>query len=60
MRGYIIRRVLASIPVIIMVALFTFGLLYLTPGNPAYLLAGDEATIEEIEAIERKLGLDRS
>ena len=59
MQGYILRRVLAGIPVILMVALFTFSLLYLTPGNPAYVLAGDEASLEEIEAIEKKLGLDR-
>ena len=59
MQGYILRRVLAGIPVILMVALFTFGLLYLAPGDPAYLIAPEESTQEEIDAIRHKLGLDR-
>lgn len=59
MQGYILRRVLASIPVIFIVAFFTFGLLYLTPGDPAYVLAGEESTTEEIEQIRANLGLDR-
>lgn len=59
MQGYILRRVLASIPVLLMVGLLTFSLLYLTPGNPAYVLAGEEASIEQVKAVERKMGLDR-
>ena len=59
MLGYIIRRLLATIPVIGMVALFVFSLLYLTPGDPAAVIAGDNATVEDIERIREKLGLDR-
>ena len=59
MLGYIIRRLLATIPVIGMVALFVFSLLYLTPGDPAAVIAGDIATVEDIERIREKLGLDR-
>jgi peptide/nickel transport system permease protein len=59
MLGYIIRRLLATIPVIVMVALFVFSLLYLTPGDPAAVIAGDIATVEDIERIRQKLGLDQ-
>jgi peptide/nickel transport system permease protein len=58
MLAYTIRRLLATIPVIGMVALFVFSLLYLTPGDPAAVIAGDIATNEDIERIRHKLGLD--
>jgi peptide/nickel transport system permease protein len=57
--AYILRRLLATIPVMIVVALFVFFLLHLTPGDPAAVIAGDEASPAEIEGIRRKLGLDR-
>ena len=41
MLAYIIRRILASIPVMVVVALFVFLLLRLTPGDPAAIIAGD-------------------
>ena len=44
MLGYLLRRVLAAIPVMGVVALFVFLLLRLTPGDPAAILAGDNAT----------------
>ncbi len=59
MLGYIIRRLLATIPVIGIVALFVFSLLYLTPGDPAAVIAGDIATVDDIERIRHKLGLDQ-
>ncbi|MCC7276471.1 MAG: ABC transporter permease [Alphaproteobacteria bacterium] len=59
MTAYIIRRLLATIPVMIVVALFVFFLLHLTPGDPAAVIAGDDATPTEIEGVRRKLGLDR-
>ena len=59
MLGYLIRRILATIPVIGMVAFFVFSLLYLTPGDPAAVIAGDIATNEDIERIRQKLGLDQ-
>jgi peptide/nickel transport system permease protein len=59
MLGYTIRRLLATIPVIGMVAVFVFSLLYLTPGDPAAVIAGDIATVEDIEHIRQKLGLDQ-
>jgi peptide/nickel transport system permease protein len=56
--AYIIRRVLATIPVMAVVALFVFSLLYLSPGDPAVIIAGDTATLEDIARIRAKLGLD--
>ncbi|MBM3598203.1 MAG: ABC transporter permease [Alphaproteobacteria bacterium] len=58
MFAYIVRRLLATIPVMGVVALFVFSLLYLTPGDPAVIIAGDLATNEDIERIRAKLGLD--
>src|SRR5512140_2678361 len=58
MLGYLVRRVLAAIPVMGVVALFVFLLLRLTPGDPAALLAGDNATPERLERIRTSLGLN--
>mgnify|MGYP000620621047 CR=1 FL=1 len=59
MSAYILRRLLATIPVMLVVALFVFFLLHLTPGDPAAIIAGDDASPDEIEGIRRKLGLDQ-
>ena len=57
--AYIVRRVLATIPVMAVVALFVFSLLYLSPGDPAVIIAGDTATLDDIARIREKLGLDQ-
>jgi peptide/nickel transport system permease protein len=59
MFGYIVRRVLATIPVMIVVAIFVFALLHLSPGDPAAIIAGDNATAADIARIRAKLGLDQ-
>ncbi|WP_027283835.1 ABC transporter permease [Rubritepida flocculans] len=59
MWAYIVRRVLATIPVMAVVALFVFSLLYIAPGDPAAVIAGDQATPEDVERIRASLGLDR-
>jgi peptide/nickel transport system permease protein len=59
MLAYFIRRVLATIPVVLMVALFVFSLLYIAPGDPAAIIAGDQASPEDVERIRASLGLDR-
>jgi len=59
MWAYIVRRVLATIPVMAVVALFVFSLLYLAPGDPAAIIAGDQATPDDVERIRASLGLDR-
>jgi peptide/nickel transport system permease protein len=58
MFAYIVRRILATIPVMAVVAIFVFALLYLSPGDPAAIIAGDTATAEDIARIHAKLGLD--
>jgi peptide/nickel transport system permease protein len=58
MLGYLIRRILAAIPVMGVVALFVFLLLRLTPGDPAAILAGDNASPEQLERIRTSLGLN--
>jgi peptide/nickel transport system permease protein len=55
---YLVRRLLATLPVMIVVGLFVFSLLYLAPGDPAALIAGDLATADDIAKIHQKLGLD--
>ncbi|MBV8168891.1 MAG: ABC transporter permease, partial [Alphaproteobacteria bacterium] len=59
MFAYITRRILATIPVMGVVAIFVFSLLYLSPGDPAVVIGGDTATLEDIARIREKLGLDR-
>src|SRR3954471_18675263 len=60
MFAYIVRRILSTIPVVLMVALFVFSLLYIAPGDPASIIAGDQATPADVERIRASLGLDRS
>ncbi|MBL8703238.1 MAG: ABC transporter permease [Rhodospirillales bacterium] len=59
MYAYLARRLLAAIPVILVVALFVFLLLHLSPGDPAAIIAGDMASGEDIARIRARLGLDR-
>jgi peptide/nickel transport system permease protein len=59
MYAYIIRRMLSTIPVMAVVAVFVFLLLYLTPGDPAVVIAGDYARPEDIERIREQLGLNK-
>jgi peptide/nickel transport system permease protein len=58
MWGYLVRRILATIPVLLLVAVFVFLMLRLTPGDPAAVIAGPSATSQEIEQIRAGLGLD--
>lgn len=58
MWAYVIRRILATVPVLAIVALVVFSILYIAPGDPAAVIAGDQATPEQIVAIRAKLGLD--
>ena len=58
MLAYVIRRLFATIAVMAVVAFFVFSLLYLTPGDPAAVIAGDAATSDDIARIRAGLGLD--
>ena len=59
MLSFLLKRVAATIPVMGFVALFVFSLLYITPGDPASIIAGDQATPEDIARIRESLGLNR-
>ncbi len=59
MIAYFLRRIAATIPVILVVAFFVFSLLYIAPGDPAAVIAGDQATPADVERIRESLGLDR-
>ncbi len=58
MVAYIARRMLAIIPVMILVATATFLLLRMTPGDPVAVLLGPDATVEQIEQLRAELGLN--
>jgi peptide/nickel transport system permease protein len=60
MFAFLLRRLASTLPVLLIVAVLVFLMLRLTPGDPAALLAGDQATTEQIERIRANLGLDRS
>ena len=59
MLSYILKRLLATVPVLLVVGVFIFLLLRLTPGDPAAMIAGDYATEDQIAAIKENLGLDK-
>jgi peptide/nickel transport system permease protein len=56
---FILWRLLLTLPVMAVVALFVFSLLYVAPGDPATMIAGDQATPAEVERIRVSLGLDQ-
>ena len=55
---YVLKRVLSTIPVVVIVVLFVFLMLRLAPGDPAAVIAGDYATAEDVERIREQLGLN--
>jgi peptide/nickel transport system permease protein len=57
---YIVRRILAVIPVMIVVATVAFVLIHLAPGDPASVIAGPYAAAEDIAKLRHQLGLDES
>ncbi len=59
MGRFIVRRLILAIPVLIGVSIIAFLILHLSPGDPAELLAGDEATQADIQMIREKFGLDQ-
>jgi peptide/nickel transport system permease protein len=58
MAGYIARRLLRAIPVLLGVSVLVFLILHLTPGNPALVVAGPDAPPEVVRDVEKALGLD--
>ena len=58
MRTYLLRRLLALVPVALVVATVAFVLIHLAPGDPASVIAGPDASRDDVQRIERQLGLD--
>ena len=59
MKTYVIRRLLALIPVALVVATVAFVLIHLSPGDPAAIIAGPDAPAEDVAQIRRTLGLEQ-
>ena len=57
--SYLIRRVLLAIPAMIIVSIVVFLLLYITPGDPAAMILGTQATPEQLEGLRHEMGLDQ-
>ena len=60
MTGYILRRIVQAIPVLIGITLASFLLIHLVPGDPARIILGARATPQAIADLNHELGLDRS
>jgi peptide/nickel transport system permease protein len=58
MTSYILRRLVLMIPVLIIVAVIIFGLIHITPGDPAAVMAGEDATASDVEDMRERLGLN--
>ncbi|MBV8577438.1 MAG: glutathione ABC transporter permease GsiC, partial [Acetobacteraceae bacterium] len=59
MFAYFLRRLAGTIPVLIVVSVFVFGFVRLLPGDPARLVAGPDASEQDVAAIRQEFGLDR-
>jgi len=59
MYTFLLRRILSTLPVLVIVAVLVFLVLRLAPGDPAAILAGDAASTEQIARIRVQLGLDK-
>lgn len=56
---YVIKRFLSLIPVLLVVSVVIFGIIHITPGDPATVILGDEASPEQIQALREQLGLNQ-
>ncbi|KPV60281.1 glutathione ABC transporter permease [Paenibacillus sp. A3] len=59
MAQYVLKRLVAVIPILFIVSVLIFLFIHLIPGDPARLVAGKEATLEDIQRIQAELGLDK-
>jgi peptide/nickel transport system permease protein len=56
---YILQRLIFMLPVALLVSFVTFMLIHLIPGDPARVLLGEEATPQNVAALQHQLGLDK-
>jgi ABC-type dipeptide/oligopeptide/nickel transport system permease component len=59
MTGYLIRRLLQAVPVVLVSTIVVFLVLHLVPGDPARILAGVDATPQVVEAVRQDMGLNQ-
>ena len=59
MIGYIVRRLLALIPILLFVSVVVFLMIHLIPGDAASAIAGPDVTPEQLEALREKMGLNQ-
>lgn len=59
MFDYFVRRLLQAVPVLLGVTIIVFSMVHLIPGDPAEILAGSNATVEDIQGIRQQIGLDK-
>src|ERR1700680_1311509 len=59
MLSFLARRLLHLVPVLVAVSLLTFLIASLLPGDLAYVILGDQATPENVEALRHDMGLDQ-
>lgn len=59
MTAYFIRRLIAIIPVLLVVAVVSFSIIHMAPGDPALMILGDDASIQDVQRLRTELGLDR-
>jgi peptide/nickel transport system permease protein len=59
MFAYIVRRLVMLLPVLLIVGVVVFALVHITPGDPAGVMLGQNATPEQIEQLRKQMGLDR-
>lgn len=59
MTGYLARRLVQLLPVLLLASLAIWAMIYAIPGGPVAVMVGDDATPEQVRAVEARLGLDR-
>lgn len=59
MLKYISKRILAGIPIVVIVGILVFFIIHLIPGNPAEVMLGSDATPEDVQLLTKKMGLDQ-
>ncbi len=59
MLKYTLKRLIGMIPTLIIVVTFVFFFIRLIPGDPARMIAGEQATLEDVEAVRENLGLNK-
>jgi glutathione transport system permease protein len=59
MLAYFLRRLVGTVPVLVAVSIFVFGFVHLLPGDPARLIAGPDASQQDVQSVREALGLDQ-